>query len=130
MTIIAYVLSIISFYLTYLLSTVIFGILGTQFRRLIYKLLLINDEVRLNGQLLSFVAFCSTMTSFFSALPIFIWCGVGSDPNWFILTPIYIYIWYKFSPALYSPFFYEGTAQIGFYLGVLSWLSIIWTIYH
>jgi hypothetical protein len=129
MSVLAYILSVISYYFAYLLSSVIFGILGMRIRRLIYTVFKIDEIPRLNGQLLSMVSYCSTMIGFLTPLIIFKWL-VGTEPNWYIITPLFVFIWYKFTPALYSPFFYEGTAQKGMYSGLISWLLILWKIHN
>jgi hypothetical protein len=129
MSILAYIISIVSFYITYLLSTAILGFLGMTIRRLIYKTLKIEEVPRFNGNLLSMVSYCSTMISYFTPLLIFNWL-LDSEPNWFIITPIFVYIWYKISPALYSPFFFEGSAQKGMYSGLFTWFIILWKIHN
>ena len=126
MIILIYVLSIVAFYISYMLANIIFGILGLAIRKVIYKSLKINKDVTLSGQLLLFVSSMSTTFSYFSSFLIFIY--FDKFPSWLILTPVFIISWFVFAPSLYKPEFESGAAHWGMVFGVITWFVIFFNI--
>ena len=80
-----------------------------------------NPDVELNGLLLTFTAYVSTYLSFFSVFFVFSW--FNCEPNWFIITPIMIALWFYFSPALFNRHFNSGAAHWGMLLSIIIFLS-------
>ena len=116
MIVVSYLVSVIVFYIVYMISTVLFGSIG-----LLIKRALTNPDVELNGLLLTFTAYVSTYLSFFSVFFVFSW--FNCEPNWFIITPIMIALWFYFSPALYNRHFNSGAAHWGMLLSIIIFLS-------
>ena len=115
---VSYLVAVAGFYIAYLISTVLYGRIG-----LLIKRALTSPSAELEGFLLLFVAELSTLTSLLCVLFIFTW--FDQEPNWYILTPIMIAVWFYFTPALYRPHFSSGAAHWGMLLGVIKWVLIM-----
>lgn len=118
MIVISYLVSTIGFYIAYMISSLIFGKIFISIRRA-----LTNPFADLEGSPLLYAACLSMYSSLGFVFIIFIWFNF--EPNWYILTPLMVSVWFTFSPALYRPHFYGGAAHWGMLIGVISFLLTI-----
>lgn len=118
MIVVSYLVSIISFYITYMVSALIFGIIILSIKRAFS-----NPSADLEGLPLSYAAYLSTYSSLFVVLIIFGW--FNCEPNWYILTPLMVAVWFFFAPSLYPRQFTSGAAHWGMSLGIISFLFTI-----
>ena len=115
MIIIPYLLSLIAFYITYMLIVVILGRLTIVIKEKITK-----KDIQLEGISLMGVSFVANFTSYYIVLFIFYW--LSYNPNWYILTPILVLSWFYFAPKLFAPHFDSGAAHWGILLSVITFL--------
>lgn len=120
MVILVYLLAMICFWLGYLISTIIFGWIFFAVKKTIYGILLPSKEVELEGLTLLSAAGLSVYVNFFFSLLLFSWFEY--HPNWFILTPLFIFTWYNAASNAQSSQWSSGALHWGMLIGVISFL--------
>ncbi len=116
-SILAYILSIVAFYITYFISSFLF-----LFPLAYVFYLLKLGEYKREGRYLVVEAFFETFLSFLSIL--FVFRLLGVTPNWWVLTPLSILLWFYFTRAFYGDErFGSGAAHWGMLIGVIVFLT-------
>lgn len=117
MIFLVYLISVLLFYLAYLIFSVIFGRLAILIKGAVRK-----SKAELEGFTLLSVAFCTTFLSFTCVdlnFRLF-----GFQANWFIVTPLMIIVWFYITPNLYRPHFQSGAGHWGTLISVISFLIL------
>jgi hypothetical protein len=118
MIVLTYFVALVAFYITYLISALIFGRIFISIRRYFSS----DPFADLEGFPLLYTVGLTTYASFTSVfILIFIWFNY--QPNWYILSPLMVMFWFYFAPALYRPHFSGGAAHWGMLLGAITFLA-------